>query len=62
MTATIRNRADARLWQKKYGPLAPRVGDEAPNFVLSDVRGEQSVSLADFRNRLPVALVFGSFT
>jgi len=34
----------------------------APDFELSDVSGENAVSLSDFRGQKPVALVFGSFT
>lgn len=51
-----------RNWQKVYNASAPRVGDLAPNFELSDLRGENPVRLADFRGRQPVVLVFGSFT
>lgn len=41
---------------------APKAGDPAPDFTLSDVSGERSVTLSDFQGRKPVALVFGSFT
>ena len=49
-------------WHKRYGPLAPNVGDMAPDFELRDVNGENAVRLSDFRGKKPVALVFGSFT
>ncbi len=49
-------------WQKRYGPLAPKVGDVAPDFELRDVNGENPVHLSNFRGEKPVALVFGSFT
>ena len=41
---------------------APKAGDLAPDFTLSDVTGTESVTLSDFRGQKPVALVFGSFT
>jgi len=51
-----------RAWQKKYNPLAPKVGEEAPDYSLHDVNGENQVRLSDFRGKKPVALIFGSFT
>ena len=59
---TLKNRRDASAWQRKFDPLAPKVGDLAPDFTLYDVRGEEWVRLSDFRGVKPVALVFGSFT
>lgn len=41
---------------------APKAGDPAPDFTLTDVSGERSVTLSDFLGEKPVALVFGSFT
>jgi hypothetical protein len=49
-------------WQKKYDAQAPKAGDLAPEFELWDVDGQRSVRLSDFRDKKPVALVFGSFT
>ena len=48
--------------QKELDRLAPKTGDMAPVFTLSDVSGERSVTLSNFRGVKPVALVFGSFT
>lgn len=48
--------------QKNLDQAAPRAGDLAPDFTLSDVSGKESVTLSDFRGKKPVALVFGSFT
>lgn len=47
---------------KEIDRKAPKVGDLAPDFTLSDVTGEETVSLYDFRGKKPVALVFGSYT
>jgi hypothetical protein len=55
-------RREHRAWQAKYDELAPKVGDVAPDFLLYDVNGENPVRLSDFRNRKPVALIFGSYT
>ena len=62
MTERIKSMRDSRAWHKQYNPLAPKEGDEAPDFELSDVNGENPVRLSDFRGKKPVALVFGSFT
>ena len=48
--------------QKKLNNLAPKVGDLATDFTLSDISGSESITLSDFRGKKPVALVFGSFT
>jgi hypothetical protein len=48
--------------QKDLDRLAPKAGELAPDFQLSDVNGEISVRLSDYRGRKPVALVFGSYT
>lgn len=55
-------RKEHAAWQAKYDALAPRAGDPAPDFELSDVTGEQRVRLSDFQGQKPAALVFGSFT
>jgi hypothetical protein len=44
-----------------YGVGGPEVGDEAPGFRLPSIGGE-TIELASFRGKKPVALVFGSFT
>lgn len=49
-------------WQKKYDAQAPKAGDIAPDFELTDVTGTRTVRLSDFRGHKPVALIFGSFT
>ena len=59
---TLKTRKEATDWQKKHDALAPKVGDLAPDFELSDIHGENPVRLSGFRNRKPVALIFGSFT
>jgi hypothetical protein len=45
MTKTFRSFRDQRAWHKRYGPLAPKVGDAAPDFELRDVNGENPVRL-----------------
>jgi len=62
MPETFKSRQEAMAWQKRYDPLAPKVGDVAPDFELRDVNGENPVRLSDFIGRTPVALIFGSFT
>ncbi len=62
MSGSIVNRATATAWQKKYDTNAPRVGEIAPDFELRDAQGRNPIRLSDFRQKKPVALVFGSFT
>jgi hypothetical protein len=66
---TVKYRREFSAWQEKHDALAPKVGDPAPDFELSDVSGEHRdvsdghrVRLSDFQGDKPVALVFGSFT
>ena len=62
MPNTIHFMKKERAWQKKYEAIAPKPGDTAPDFELSDINGENPVRLSSFQGRKPVALVFGSFT
>jgi len=62
LTGTLKNRHDAKIWQKRFDQQAPKVGDLAPDFELHDVSGNERVRLSEFRQRKPVALIFGSFT
>jgi peroxiredoxin len=62
MTKTITNRKEAVAWQDHYDPLAPKVGDMAPDFELVDTTGGNTVRLSGFRGKRLVVLVFGSFT
>jgi peroxiredoxin len=41
---------------------APKVGDQAPDFTLTDSSGTKAITLSEFRGKKPVALAFGSFT
>ena len=49
-------------WQKTNNPNVPQLGELAPDFELTDVHGETTVRLSDFRRKRPVVLLFGSFT
>ena len=62
MAQRIKGIRDSMAWRKQFNPLAPKEGDEAPDFELCDVDGKNPVRLSDFRGKKPVALVFGSFT
>ena len=48
--------------QKMLNAQAPKAGDIAPDFTLSNISGTESVTLSDFRGKKPVALIFGSYT
>ena len=60
--AEIKNRHDAKAWQERHDPHAPKLGDIAPDFELYDINGENLVTLSQFQGEKPVALIFGSFT
>lgn len=62
MLNTMKYRKLATAWQDEYEPLAPKPGDIAPDFELSDVNGENTIRLTDFIDEKPVALIFGSYT
>ncbi len=62
MLDAARRRKQHRNWQKKHDALAPKAGDEAPDFELGDARGENRVRLSDLQGKKPVALIFGSYT
>lgn len=62
MFNTFQNRDEARAWLNKHDPRAPKAGDLAPDFELSDTKGENPVRLSQLCKEKPVALVFGSFT
>ena len=38
------------------------VGQNAPDFALRLLNGEEMIKLSDFRGKKPVVLVFGSYT
>lgn len=52
--------AEFRNPEDRQGKLKP--GDPAVDFSLKIRHSEKTVTLSRFRNRLPVALVFGSYT
>ncbi len=58
----IKQRKEWVACQKKADALSTKVGAVAPDFELHDVNGENPIHLYDFRDRKPVALMFGSFT
>ncbi len=60
--STIKNRKEAKAWQIAHEKTSPEIGSVAPDFELSDSNGANPIRLSSFRNRRPVALVFGSFT
>jgi hypothetical protein len=42
--------------------VAPKVGEDAPDFSLPTLVGQETVKLSQHKNEKPVVLVFGSFT
>ena len=62
MSKTIQNRAEAFTWFDQNDPRAPKAGDLAPDFELSDINGENPARLSQLCSDKPVALIFGSFT
>ena len=62
MSNFVENRRKAKSWQEEFDAHAPKVGEIAPDFELSDINGENPVRLSEFWGKKPVALVFGSYT
>ena len=62
MLKTLKYQKKHRDWQRQYDATAPKAGDNALDFELCDVRGENPVKLSDFRGKKSVVLIFGSFT
>ncbi len=58
----IKYRKQNQEQQKKWDALAPKAGDMAPDFELRDANGENPVTLSSFKDKKPVALIFGSYT
>ena len=59
---TLKGISKGSAWLKRFNPTAPKTGDAAIDFELSDVRGENPIRLSQFFGQRSVALVFGSFT
>jgi peroxiredoxin len=59
---TIQNRHQAGIWQSNYNSQAPKIGDQAPDFELQDIKGENPLRLSSYQGNKPVVLIFGSFT
>lgn len=53
---------ESLTWHREHDPRAPRAGDLAPTFELGDAKGASTVRLSQYRDKRPVALLFGSFT
>ena len=62
MATKIVDKKTAATWQEEYDTHAPKVGDIAPDFSLLDANGQNPLRLSDYRQKKPVALIFGSFT
>lgn len=58
----IKQRVRVLAWQKEENEKAPKVGEMATDFELLSADMKRRVRLSDFRNRKPVALIFGSHT
>jgi hypothetical protein len=58
----FRNEVQQITWQIFYDAQAPKKGDMAPEIELADQNGQNTFRLSDYREKLPVALVFGSLT
>jgi len=56
------NTDDYKITRCTYEHNKPKVGDQAPDFELRDIQGENPIRLSDFQGQMPVVLIFGSFT
>ena len=62
LTTTIKHMRQDKAWQNKHNPQAPKKGGIAPDFELLSVDGISPFRLSDYRNKKPVALIFGSIS
>lgn len=62
ITTTIRTKRELGPMMRKLDRGAPKPGDMAPDFTLSDASGLHSATLSQFRDQRPVVLFFGSYT
>lgn len=62
MVQKLISNKQTQIWFEKYDQQAPKAGDPAPDFELSDVSGKTTVKLSDLIGERPVALIFGGFT
>ena len=58
-TSILRQAAEAVVLRDEMGP---HVGDVPPDFDLKRMGSEERVRLSTFKDRRPVALIFGSYT
>ncbi len=50
-------------WQRRMrDDKAPKLGEVAPAFSLKSLDGKSEISLASFKAKKPVVLIFGSYT
>ena len=49
-------------WQLSNDARSPKLGQLAPDFELADHTGLRTARLSDFKDKRPVALIFGSYT
>jgi hypothetical protein len=59
MSGMIAERKEAMAHQKQLDAQAPKTGDPAPDFELSDLDGQNPVRLSDFWGQKPVELLCG---
>jgi thiol-disulfide isomerase/thioredoxin len=52
----------AKAAREERHPDKLKIGEEAPDFALTDPAGENTFKLSDFRGKRPVVLTFGSLT
>ena len=62
MYKAYKARKEVKKWRDQYVPVAPKLGDVAPDFELHDASGSKVIRLSDYVNKQPVALIFGSYT
>ena len=61
-TRPLSARAKAVMKEMGHGEGKLKPGDPAPDFSLRRVKSKKKVRLSAFRNKKPVALIFGSYT
>lgn len=57
-----RNARDANQRPSRQRPQGLKVGEIAPSFKLKSLDGKSATSLASFKGKKPVVLIFGSYS
>ncbi len=59
---TVKDKHMGRALIKARSKLVPKLGQVAPDFELQVMGEEKKIKLSSYKGKMPVVLVFGSYT